>query len=74
ADPGSDDPITWYHNAVYGWRQGLAADHQGSIIQVADMYGNPIFTNSYDEYGIPGGTHFGRFGYTGQAWVPELGR
>ncbi|HYI39166.1 MAG TPA: RHS repeat-associated core domain-containing protein, partial [Allosphingosinicella sp.] len=37
--------------------------------------------NTYDEYGIPGanqrgvtalGTH-GRFQYTGQAWIPELG-
>jgi RHS repeat-associated protein len=37
------------------------------------MYGNPIFTNSYDEYGIPGAGNQGRFGYTGQAWVPELG-
>jgi RHS repeat-associated protein len=37
------------------------------------MWGNSIATNTYDEYGIPGGTHFGRFGYTGQTWVPELG-
>ena len=29
--------------------------------------------NSYDEYGIPASTNLGRFGYTGQAWLPELG-
>ncbi|ROT94319.1 RHS repeat-associated core domain-containing protein [Altererythrobacter sp. FM1] len=29
--------------------------------------------NTYDEYGIPGSGNTGRFQYTGQAWVPELG-
>ncbi|WP_252406647.1 RHS repeat-associated core domain-containing protein, partial [Acinetobacter pittii] len=29
--------------------------------------------NSYDEYGIPGAGNIGRFQYTGQAWIPELG-
>src|SRR5690606_32975615 len=29
--------------------------------------------NTYDEYGIPGAGNAGRFGYTGQAWLPELG-
>lgn len=29
--------------------------------------------NRYDEYGIPQGTNAGRFQYTGQAWLPELG-
>jgi RHS repeat-associated protein len=28
---------------------------------------------AYDEYGIPSGGDVGRFGYTGQAWVPSLG-
>jgi RHS repeat-associated protein len=29
--------------------------------------------NSYDDYGIPAAGNVGRFGYTGQAWLPELG-
>jgi RHS repeat-associated protein len=29
--------------------------------------------NTYDEYGIPGSANQGRFGYTGQAWIAELG-
>ena len=29
--------------------------------------------NRYDEYGIPQGGNVGRFQYTGQAWLPELG-
>jgi RHS repeat-associated protein len=29
--------------------------------------------NSYDEYGIPASGNAGRFQYTGQTWIPELG-
>jgi RHS repeat-associated protein len=72
-DAGADDPLVWYDNFAGGWRRGLMTDHQGSVIQVADMHGNPVGTNSYDPWGVPGGTPFGRFGYTGQTWVPELG-
>ena len=32
-----------------------------------------IATNSYDEYGIPAVTNYGRFQYTGQTWINELG-
>jgi RHS repeat-associated protein len=32
-----------------------------------------LAVNSYDEWGIPGTGNLGRFGYTGQAWIPELG-
>jgi RHS repeat-associated protein len=72
-DPGADDPLVWYHNSAAGWRRILFHDHQGSIVGVTDMYGNSIAANSYDEYGIPGSANMGTFGYTGQAWVPELG-
>jgi RHS repeat-associated protein len=70
---GVDDPLVWYNNPVGGWRQGLVPDQQGSIVAVADMYGNPVAINTYDEYGIPGANNQGRFQYTGQAWIPELG-
>jgi RHS repeat-associated protein len=70
---GVDDPLIWYHNAASGWRRALVSDQQGSIIAVADMYGSPVATNAYDEYGIPGANNQGRFQYTGQAWIPELG-
>jgi RHS repeat-associated protein len=72
-DQGADDPLIWYDNYAGGWRRPLLTDHQGSIVEVADMYGNPLYTNSYDPWGIPGAANAGRFGYTGQAWVPELG-
>ncbi|HEX8585235.1 MAG TPA: RHS repeat-associated core domain-containing protein [Allosphingosinicella sp.] len=51
----------------------LHGDHQGSIVAQADCGGNPTAINAYDEYGIPSSTNLGRFQYTGQAWIPELG-
>ncbi|MGZ8286897.1 MAG: RHS repeat-associated core domain-containing protein [Allosphingosinicella sp.] len=72
-DAGADDPLIWYDNLASGWRRALLADHQGSVIQVADMYGNPVATNSYDPWGLRPTTNAGRFGYTGQTWMPELG-
>jgi RHS repeat-associated protein len=38
-----------------------------------DATGAKIVINSYDEYGIPAKGNTGRFQYTGQAWIPELG-
>jgi RHS repeat-associated protein len=70
---GTDDPLVWYNNPISGWRQTLVPDQQGSIVAVADMYGNSVAINTYDEYGIPGANNQGRFQYTGQAWIPELG-
>jgi RHS repeat-associated protein len=69
---GIDDPLLWYEYPT-GYRRALVADQQGSIIAASDMYGNPVVTNAYDEYGIPGANNRGRFQYTGQAWIPELG-
>jgi RHS repeat-associated protein len=40
---------------------------------VSNSAGTSIATNKYDEYGIPASTNLGRFGYTGQTWIAELG-
>jgi RHS repeat-associated protein len=51
-------------------------DHQGSIVATANASGAPFETYTYDEYGVAGGANFankGRFQYTGQTWIPELG-
>jgi RHS repeat-associated protein len=73
SDKGTDDPLIWYDVPASGWRRALVADQQGSIIAVADMYGHPLAINAYDEYGIPKAGNAGRFQYTGQAWLRELG-
>lgn len=68
--PGEDEPLTWYSSAG---RRHLHANHQGSIIAIADDNGNAVAINAYDTWGVPNTTNMGRFGYTGQAWLPELG-
>ena len=78
---GVDDPVVWYEGAAVGStnRRALQVDHQGSIVSVADSAGTVIRVNAYDEYGIPNGygnsadKNLGRFQYTGQAWLEELG-
>ncbi len=45
----------------------------GPWVAVTDGSGNAIAVNRYDEYGIPQSTNLGRFQYTGQTWLPELG-
>jgi len=70
---GADVPLVWYQGADLALRRYLHADERGSIIAVADAGGNAITINRYDEYGIPGATNSGRFQYTGQIWLSELG-
>jgi RHS repeat-associated protein len=71
--PNVDEPIIWYEGSGTNDRRWLHADERGSIVSVTDASGATIAINSYDEYGIPGSGNLGRFGYTGQAWLPELG-
>jgi RHS repeat-associated protein len=71
--PGSDEPLVWYE-VPGGWRRLYPrADHQGSIVAAGGDNGALALINRYDEYGIPAGTNTGRFQYTGQIWIPELG-
>lgn len=68
-----DDPVVWHELGGVAALRWLHTDHQGSVIAVTDATGATLAVNSYDEYGIPKGSNIGRFQYTGQAWVPELG-
>ncbi len=70
-----DEPLVQYDGANVGtsYRRFLHADHQGSVIAQSGSTGAVLSTNAYDPYGIPAPTNSGRFGYTGQAWLPELG-
>lgn len=76
ADLTTDDPIAWYEGGAMSsaTERFLRPDWQGSIALVTDNAGQAVFaTNTYDEYGIPGAGNIGRFQYTGQAWIPEIG-
>ena len=74
---GVDDPMVWYEGAstAPSNRRYLYADERGSVILVTDTNGNAIAKNTYDEYGIPQESpkNLGRFQYTGQASLPEIG-
>jgi RHS repeat-associated protein len=73
--PDIDTPLIWYAGGAVSssTRRSLQANHQGSIVSVADSSATALTLNTYDEYGAPGTGNAGRFQYTGQAWIPELG-
>jgi RHS repeat-associated protein len=73
--PGTDEPIVWYEGSTISsaTRRFLMRDERGSVVSVTDSSGATIRINAYDEYGIPAPGNIGRFGYTGQTWLPELG-
>ncbi|MEL7190213.1 MAG: RHS repeat-associated core domain-containing protein, partial [Pseudomonadota bacterium] len=80
-DVEADDPLIWYEGSqmVGSQRRYVHADPRGSIVAVTGSNGRSLYTNSYDEFGIPDtatGDDIptkGRFRYTGQAWIPEIG-
>jgi RHS repeat-associated protein len=73
--PSGDNPIVWYERSGVGQsnRRYLHSDHEGSIIAVTDGYGGTLAVNQYDPYGLRNSLNQGRFQYTGQAYIPELG-
>lgn len=75
ADAKADDPRFWFEGATTTWasQRRLVENHQGSIVAAALNSGTNVAINRYDEYGIPQSGNQGRFGYTGQAWLPEVG-
>ena len=70
-----DDPLVWFEGSGVAdtAKRYLFADEHGSIQAVTDANGNKLTINTYHEYGTPGASNAGRFQYTGQAWIPELG-
>lgn len=71
--PGADEPVVWYEGSGTSDRRWLHADERGSVVAVTNGSGAAIGINTYDEYGVPGSGNIGRFQYTGQAYLPELG-
>jgi RHS repeat-associated protein len=71
--PGTDEPLILYELTGGPVRRYLHADHQGSIVAIAAPNAAPLAVNAYDAWGIPNQANQGRFGYTGQTWIPELG-
>jgi RHS repeat-associated protein len=68
--PRGDEPLILYDGLYRRW---LHADERGSIVALSDDGGQLVAANTYDEFGIPGAANLGRFQYTGQTWLAELG-
>ncbi|MES1263999.1 MAG: RHS repeat-associated core domain-containing protein, partial [Peristeroidobacter soli] len=71
--PGDDEPLVWYEGSGTSDRRWYHQDERGSVIALSNSAGSSIATNTYDEYGNPGASNIGRFSYTGQTWLPEIG-
>jgi RHS repeat-associated protein len=71
--PGDDEAFLWYEGAGLTDKRYMMSDERGSITSITDGAGAVLGINRYDEYGIPASTNIGRFGYTGQTWLPEIG-
>jgi RHS repeat-associated protein len=72
--PAVDEPLVSYEGSGTTDRRFLLADERGSIVRVTDSSGAVLATNSYDEFGVPNtATNIGRFQYTGQTWLAEIG-
>jgi RHS repeat-associated protein len=66
-------PIVQYEGSGTTNRRFLGSDERGSVISATDSSGTLIGLNTYDEYGKPVASNIGRFQYTGQMWLSEIG-
>jgi RHS repeat-associated protein len=64
-------PVVQYEGTGTTSRYYLSADERGSIVSASNSSGGLTGINQYDEYGAPSALT-GRFGYTGQAWLPSV--
>jgi RHS repeat-associated protein len=71
--PGADEPLVWYEGSGTSDRRWLLSDERGSVIGITDGSGNVTNVNKYDTYGVPDAANQGRFQYTGQMWIAEIG-
>tara|TARA_R100001224_G_scaffold65643_1_gene39448 strand:- start:804 stop:1838 length:1035 start_codon:yes stop_codon:yes gene_type:complete len=75
--PGIDDPVIWFEGAgtyaTASTRRFLHRDERGSVVAVTNSSGSVLQRNKYDEWGTPDSGNLGRFQYTGQTWIPEIG-
>jgi RHS repeat-associated protein len=70
---GEDRPIMMYNSGSTLYPYELLEDHAGSIIATNTAQGDDLHVNRYDDYGVQGPTNWGRYQYTGQVWLSEVG-
>lgn len=69
----ADDPLIWYESTGTSDRRYLDSDERGSVIRVTNVNGGTMQVNSYGDYGQPRSDNIGRFQYTGQVWLSDIG-
>lgn len=70
---GLDDVVASYAGSGTTSRTWLLADERQSVMALTNGSGAAVSVNTYDEYGVPSSANAGRFQYTGQMWLPEVG-
>jgi RHS repeat-associated protein len=70
---GPDEVLVDYVGSGTTSRRFLSTDERGSVISLTDSSGALLGIDTYDEYGKPGAANQGRFQYTGQRWLSEIG-
>jgi RHS repeat-associated protein len=75
SNASADDPLVWYPGSSTADSniRNLYADPRGSIVLVMGSDGVTDAINTYDEWGVNAATNLGRFQYTGQVWLDEIG-
>jgi RHS repeat-associated protein len=71
--PGTDEPLVWYEGPGTTDRRWPIADERGSVIGIANDAGTITQVNKYDPDGVPNAANQGRFQFTGQMWIAEVG-
>lgn len=71
--PAWDEPLVRYDGTGTTSRRWLIADERGSIVAETNASGAAVQVNTYGAYGEPGNANTGRFGYTGQVFLGEVG-
>ena len=70
--PDEDEPLVYY-DVSGGNKYYLGADHLRSITGLTNASTGALSVNTYDAYGLPQSGNTGRFQYTGQAYLAEIG-
>ncbi len=71
--PGMDEPLVWYEGSGTSNKSYLMSDERGSVIGITNSSGTVTNVNKYDAYGVPDSGNTGRFQYTGQMWLSDVG-
>lgn len=70
---GADELLVDFIGSGFTDPRYVHSDERGTVIALSDSAGTTYSKNTFDEYGIPGSANTGRFQFTGQAWLGEIG-